>query len=297
METVILNAARKELEKEKQSEALERLKEMAKKYEGDDKIISSLDIAKEMAAPGDQYKILTGWGGLDNIIKGFRLGQVVVVTAMTKSGKTSWCIDLTSRIKEENPLWFPFEEGAEELITKFVERGEDPPLFYLPKQNTHFNIQWLEQKIIESIAKNDTKIVFIDHLDFIVPFQTDRNDLMIAKTMRDLKSIATRWGIVIVLLAHVSQTEMDKQPTMRDLRGSASIGQEADTVIVLWRQMTKKKNQVVITNNVNVSVQANRRIGKTGNVQMVFDEGHFIEKVWIEDPEQSKKAQDEFEKW
>jgi replicative DNA helicase len=120
---------------------------------------------------------------------------------------------------------------------------------------------------------------------------------MIAKTMRELKTIATRWNVVVCLMAHVNQTEMDKQPTLRELRGSASIAQEADTVIVLWRQMVKKKNQVIINNNVNVSIQANRRTGKTGNVQMVYDDGHFFERVWVEDTEQTKKADEEFSKW
>jgi hypothetical protein len=30
------------------------------------------------------------------------------------------------------PLWFFFEEGANELVQKFLDRNEDPPLFYEP---------------------------------------------------------------------------------------------------------------------------------------------------------------------
>ena len=43
-----------------------------------------------------------------------------------------------------------------------------------------------------------------------------------------------------------------------------------------WRENGK----VVITSNVNVSVQANRRTGKTGNVKMIFNNGRFIEEEW-----------------
>jgi replicative DNA helicase len=79
---------------------------------------------------------------------------------------------------------------------------------------------------------------------------------------------------------------MDTQPTLEDLRGSSSIAQEADTVLLLWRESKRKKGEVVITNNVNVSVQANRRTGKTGNVKMIFENGHFLEQEWKTEAEE-----------
>ena len=38
--------------------------------------------------------------------------------------------------------------------------------------------------------------------------------------------------------------------------------------------------EVVITDKVNLSVQANRRTGKTGNVKLLYDNGKFIEEEW-----------------
>lgn len=272
-----IKSTQKEIE---QIESLNRLKEIAKKYEGEDEVISTLDLAEQMKQRGEEYKILSGWTDLDKLLNGFRLGQLVDISAMTKSGKTSWCIDLTTRIRNENPLWFPFEEGGEELIQKFLDRGEEPPFFFLPKQNTMYSLEWLEQKIVESIAKHDTKVVFIDHLDFIVPFAGERQDLMIAKVCRELKQIAKKWNVLIFLIAHLKKAKMDSQPTLEDIRGSASIAQESDTVIMLWREMRKENGEVVITDNVNISVQANRRTGKTGNVKMVYNNGKFLEQDW-----------------
>jgi replicative DNA helicase len=78
----------------------------------------------------------------------------------------------------------------------------------------------------------------------------------------------------------LKKTEMVSQPTLEDLRDSSFIAQEADTVMMLWRQTEKINGEVVISNNVNLSVQANRRTGKTGNVRMVFIDGHFVEQAW-----------------
>lgn len=265
---------------EQQIKSLARLKEVALVYQGEDKVISSLDVVEQIKQQKDEVRVMSGWSGLDGLLKGFRLQQLIVVSALTKSGKTSWLMDLTTRLINYNPTWFPFEESAEELVRKYLERGEDPPLFYTPQNIKGNTIDWIEAKIVESIAKYNTKIIVIDQLDFIVPMNNDNHALRVGQAMRDLKGLAKKWNVIIFIICHLVKTKMDSQPTLEDLKGSSSIGQEADTVILLWREAKKEKGQVIITNNVNISVQANRRTGKTGNIKMVYDNGKFLEKAW-----------------
>jgi replicative DNA helicase len=257
------------------------LKEIAKSYEADDKVITFDEIAEKIKVDPDELKIMSGWPQLDEILKGFRLQQLVVVSALTKSGKTSWLMDLTTRLKEHAPLWLPFEESAEELIRKFIERGEEPPKGFTPNVMKRSTFEWIEHRVIESIAKYGTRVVIIDQLDFIVPMGADNHALRVGQAMRDLKALAKKWNVCIFIICHLVKTDMDTQPTLQDLKGSSSIGQEADTVILLWREMRREDGQVVITNNTNVSVQANRRTGKTGNVKMVYNNGHFFEQDWV----------------
>ncbi len=268
-------------------EQMLRLQEVAKAYDGEDRLVSSFDIVEKMKNRPEEQKLMSGYAGLDDILGGFRKKQLVVVSAATKSGKTSFCIEITSRLKNEAPMWLPFEEGAEELIQKFLERGEQPPYFYTPDAMTGNTLEWVEKKIIEAKAKFNTKIIFIDHLHFIVPFTAERQDLAIGKAMRELKRMAKQWDIVVVLIAHLKKTKVDVAPTLEDLRDSSFVAQEADTVIMLYRETRKVKGDVVTNNNVNVSVQANRRTGKTGNVKMVFSEGKFLEVDWGHDEEDS----------
>ncbi len=259
---------------------LVRLSEVARTYKGEDELISSAEIAQRLKERPPEPKMFSGFTGLDKILDGFRPQQLIVVSAQTKSGKTSFCIELTSHLRKENPIWLPFEEGAEELIQKFLDRGEEPPHFYSPAQMRGDTLVWVEKKIIEGIAKFGSKIIFIDHLHFIVPFSSERQDLAIGMAMRELKRMAKTWGIVIVLIAHLKKTRVDAQPTLEDLRDSSFVAQEADTVIMLYRKASREKGKLVITNNVNVSVQANRRTGKTGNVEFMFKDGRFIETAW-----------------
>lgn len=257
---------------------LARLTEIAKAYAGEDKIISSLEIAEQIKTRPEIPKIKTGMAGLDDIIGGFVKKQLIVIAAPTKNGKTSFCIDLTARLKDKNPLWLPFEEPAEELIQKFLDRKEVPPLFYTPERIIGNTMVWIEKKIIEAKAKYNSEVVFIDHLHFIVPFSSDRQDLLIGQTMRELKKLAKQWNVLIFLIAHLKKTKLDTAPDLEDLRDSSFIAQEADTVIMLWRKTKREQGEVVISNETVVSVQANRRTGKTGNITLVFDNGRFIEK-------------------
>lgn len=279
---------------QEKTESLIRLKEIAKIYRGEDKVIPFEDIKLRIAQGDNELKIMTGWTDFDKLTRGFRLQQLITVSAQTASGKTSWLMDMTTKLTDLHPLWFPYEESVDELVRKFLERGQEPPQAYAPENMTNNTLEWLESKIVESIAKYDTKVVFIDQLDFIVPFTSENHHLNIAKTMRELKALAKKWNILIFIVCHLTKAKMDSQPTLEDLRGSSAISQESDTVVLLWRESKKEAGQVIITDNVNISIQKNRRYGKTGNVKMVYDNGRFIEQEWKTDEEEALKDFKEF---
>lgn len=274
---------------------LEELKSRAREYDGEDKVISSHELAEKIKNEKPIPTISSGYGKLDAILKGFVAGQLVTVSAPTKNGKTSFCIELTARMKDQNVLWFPFEEPAEELIRKFLDRGVEVPLFYTPEHITGNTMVWLEKKILESIAKYGTRVVFIDHLHFIIELSGSENmSLRIGDTMRKLKQLAKKWDVVIFLIAHLSKTKVELPPDINDLRDSSFVAQEADTVIMLWRETYRENSMVTITENVLVSVLANRRTGKTGNVKMLYKDGAFSEHEWESRAEKVSKNVKDF---
>lgn len=269
-------------QKEK-AEATIRLEEAMRVYSGEDELISSRDILEKLKNEPEEKKYMTGIKGLDDILKGFRENQLIVLAAPTKSGKSQMTVELAGRMQYTNPVFLPFEESAEELVRKFMERNEEPPLFYTPKAMTKSSLNWIEEKIIEGIVKHDSKLFFIDHLHFIVPLSSERLDTRIGMVMRELKTIAKNHNVIIVLVAHLKKTNQVISPTLEDLRDSSFIAQEADTVIMMWRQAMKENNQMIITNNTILSVQANRRTGSTGNVKMTFKDGRYHEYNWVDD--------------
>lgn len=270
-------------DEQRKLQAKARLEETMKAYSGEDKLISSLELLERIKTQPEEKKFLSGLEGLDDILNGFRLNQLIVLAAPTKSGKTQFCVELCSRLKETQPVFIPFEESAEELVRKFHDRKEEPPLFYTPKTITGNTIKWIEKKIVEGKVKYGSQLFFVDHLHFIVPFTSDRLDTRIGQTMRELKSLAKAHDVIIVLVAHLKKTNMQVSPTLEDLRDSSFIAQEADTVMMMWRQAKREKGQMIITNNTVVSIQANRRTGNTGNVKLTFKDGKYTEYDWVDD--------------
>lgn len=148
---------------EKESErldALARLEEAMRVYSGEDMLVSSLDILRRIQTEPEEERFETGITGLDEILKGFRKNQLIVLAAPTKSGKTSFCVELTIRLENLNPVWIPFEESAEELVRKFHDRNEQPPLFYTPQNITGNTTGWIEKRVVEGKVKYGAKIFF-----------------------------------------------------------------------------------------------------------------------------------------
>lgn len=262
-------------------------------YRGNDEIIDTKEILRLIEVEGEREKFLTGWDELDKVVGGFTPGELIVLSAPTKNGKTSWSMSLTQRMSQYSPAWFPFEEGAKELVRKFLERNQEPPLFYTPRTIVDNQIPWIEKKIVESLVKNNSRIFFIDQLHFIIPETSENLSHRIGVIMRDLKRIARTWNVVIVLMTHLTKTDPSIPPTMQDIRDSSHITQTCDTLILLWREAKREKKHLTISNNLNVSVQLNRRMGKTGNIRFTFDNGHFREFDWedtVESPQNKGKT-------
>ena len=268
-------------DEDRKNEAKVRLEKAMLTYKGEDELISSMDILEIIKNAPEEKKYMTGIKNLDKLLDGFRENQLVVLAAPTKSGKSQMTVELAIRMPKTNPVFIPFEESAEELVRKFHDVGEKPPMFYTPKQITGNNTTWIEKKVVEGIVKYNSKLFFVDHLHFIVPFSADRLDTRIGQVMRDLKRIAKDHGVIIVIVAHLKKTQMEVAPTLEDLRDSSFIAQEADTVLMMWRESKRVNGIMETTNNTIISVQANRRKGKTGNVGMKFENGRYLEYEWM----------------
>jgi hypothetical protein len=195
---------------------------------------------------------------------------------------TSLVLELIEKMKAVNPLLLPLEQSAEELISIMQERKLKIPLFVTPRSNKRPTMDWIRKRIIESVVKYDTKVVFLDHFGYLKnENKINQHHMEIVDTMQELRSIAKQLSISIVSIVHVRKTNPTEPPTVEDLYGGAGYLQEADTVIMLWREAYKEGKETKWTNKVLLSVQANRRTGNTGNIRLRYVDYRFIEDATI----------------
>lgn len=260
------------------NEGLVRLQEVAMQYGGEYKLIWSDELLKEIQNRPKKSVHKTNIAQLDNLIGGFREQQLITVSAATKHGKTTFGMFLTEQMEALSPVVIPLEQSNEELVEQRSENGYSIPKFLSPsKLAAQVTTSWIEERIIEGIAKYNTKFVLIDHLGYINTFgeggEYKRENLAFrtGQVMRELKNIAKRWNVIIVLLCHISQKEEGKPPTLEDIKNSSDIAQESDMIIMLWRKNRQAKKVRIYEDKTLVAVMANRRTGKNGNVGLAFD--------------------------
>jgi len=244
--------------------------------EEEDRIISSLDAAKEM---DDQTLVVkrvnSGLSSLDKLTQGFGAGDLVVLSGPTKNGKTTLAQTFTNNLaaQEINSLWFTYEMPVNQFLKKFPQL----PLFYLPKKLTGSSLEWIEKKISEAKQKFQVEAVFIDHLHYLVPFsQTGNMSLLIGSVMRELKKMSLKHEVIIYIIAHIKMIDDDKKPSLSDIRDSSFVGQESDFVLMIWRLKSKEENEI-FTDRSRVALYANRRTGETGYIDLKLNDGLFEE--------------------
>lgn len=291
---------KREAEREMQ---LARLKDTMSKYEGEDEIISASEMKRRLEREGVKPYLSTGVEGLDRIIKGFRQKQLIILSAPPKAGKTSFCLHLTSLMEKHNPLWLPLEQDLEEIVSVCLERGVEVPHMFAPEKNKFPpDTDWIEQKIIEGIAKYDAKIVFIDHLSFVRPSNAVEREryVQVGRSVEKIKEMAKVLEIPIVLVSHLKKANPTEIPTTEDLYESAMIHQLCDMVLMLWRECYTQKKLTHFTDKVLLSVLANRRHGQTGHVRFRYENYRFVENdlIVFRHEQKEKDSSDKVkEKW
>ncbi len=256
------------------AEGLLRLQDTMKAYDGEYKLIWSDEIPKQEKV--ECYP--TGLGVLDEVIGGLREKQLITIGADTGHGKTTMGLFLVEKMAQLNPLCIHLEQSSAELVDQRTENGYSVPKFLLPSSlASTVTVSWIEERVVEGIAKHNTKLVLIDHLGYINDmgkegeFRRENTAYRIGQVMKGLKNIAKKWNVVLLLLVHISQHDEGKPPSREDIKNSSDIAQESDMVWLLWRKNSLKKKVRIYDDKTMLSIQKNRRTGRNANIGLRFD--------------------------
>lgn len=242
----------------------------------------------------------TPWPQINDLIGGLMPGSLYVIGARPSVGKTAVGLQLAQSLEAHGAVAFVGLEMLEDdLMDRLLANEKKIPMQRITAGNLtavdwQRMAEWLPtaenrriyvsephvaslpgiQKFINDVDRTEKLSgVVIDYLQLINQSGERMTDQeFLSEVTRQLKLMALQMNIPIVLLSQLnrgSANREDKMPRSSDLRGSGSIEQDADVIILLHRDLKGDESYRMFMN-----VEKNRR-GRAGDTEMVF-QGHYM---------------------
>lgn len=240
-------------------EELERALHTAELFEVSG-IITAADAmlrCKETAETGE-IGLLTPWEAMNALLgPGWHPGDLVVLSAKIKVGKTTWALNLAdyhSRMGTPT-LIYCLEMSVERLAEKVAaltrrkavesltsvdyelvryRLRHQPFHFVEPDWRGSLKVEAVADKIREAVKRYGIKLLVFDHLHFLcrsLQYLTAE----VGQVTRLFKLLAQELNIVIILIAQPKKMEGTRVIRYDDIKDSSSIPADADQIILLHR--------------------------------------------------------------
>lgn len=244
--------------------------------------------------------IPSGFIELDDLTAGFQPGELIIIAARPSMGKTAFSLNVTlnAAVKEKKKVaYFSVEMAKEQVMIRMLASAAKVRLGDL-------RIGQIDDKawprLINTAASMSETGLFIDDSAGISPFDVrakarrlkathgldliiiDYLQLMGMKTKVEnrqqevseisklLKSVAKELKVPVIALAQLNrgvEGRSDRRPMLSDLRESGSIEQDADVIMMLYREDYYDRENPDIKGLAEVII-AKQRNGPTDTVKL-----------------------------
>lgn len=213
------------------------------------------------------HRLQTGYKSLDNKIWWLKWWDMVIVAARPSMGKTALALNLAQNIwfNGKNIAIFSLEMSKEQLTDRLIsssigidswklakwelEDEEFMKIWDAMEKLTRANI-YIDDSAWGSLMELKSKarrlkmeswldIVVIDYLQLMSSGNSFNRVQEISEISRGIKSLARELEVPIIALSQLSravESRPNKEPVLSDLRESWSIEQDADIVMMLYRE-------------------------------------------------------------
>jgi replicative DNA helicase len=218
----------------------------------------------EMMESQKTIGISTGIAALDRQLGGgFYPGELAIVAARAGLGKTTFISHVANSINRirrgnyNNKLYAQIQEA--------IGKIHDKPLYFY--NDSPMTTDRILQYALGMKLRNGLGMLAIDYLG-ILDDQYGRNPYeRITHISRQLKQIARILGVPVVVAAQLnreSATRDNKRPMLSDLRDSGAIEQDADVVLMLYRD--SYYDQAAENDNTVEIIVAKQRQGESNRI-------------------------------
>ena len=262
----------------------------------------NVDKISELAAnEGKITGLTTGFLDIDNMLSGLQKSDMIIVAARPSMGKTAFAINIAQNAAVKgnaSVLIFSLEMSKEQLgerilaVESRTELGKIKTgaleqkdwdrvgiaIDTLSKASIviddtpGISVMEMKNKCRRLKAEKGLDLIVIDYLQLMeYKGKSDNRQQEISALSRMIKQLAREMDCPVIVLSQLSrgvEARTDKRPMMSDLRESGSIEQDADIVMMLYRDDYYNKESEKY--NICEIIIAKHRNGATGTVELTW---------------------------
>ena len=262
-----------------------------------------LEEIKERLITSKVIGLTSSFFELDAITQGFHNSDLIILAGRPSMGKTAFALALAKNIATNYQVgvaFFSLEMTRQQLVYRLlstetsiphtrlrsarVTKNEwiqinlsiaalsTLPLYIDDTPNSSVSGMYFKIKKLKQEYPGKLGIVFVDYLQLLEETEKNENRVQeLSKITRNLKKLARELNLPIVVLSQLSrnlETRTNKRPMLSDLRESGSIEQDADVVIMLYRDEYYNKNTT--EKEIIEIILAKQRNGPVGTAKLRF---------------------------
>lgn len=252
--------------------------------------------------------LTSGFYDLDSLTQGFQKSDLIIIAGRPSMGKTALSLNIVSNVIKNSKLpvlFFSLEMSKEQIMYRLLAMETNINQMRLKNGKLYQN-DWIKlNKMIKIISKfplfiddtfnlsiqdirakiktilfeqNELGLVIVDYIQLMQnpKLKIENRVQELSQITRSLKTIAREFDIPIIGLSQLSRSvenRVDKKPILSDLRESGSLEQDADLVLMLYKNNSNKyPSPSLQTCQLIELIVAKQRNGPTGTVKLKFNE-------------------------
>jgi replicative DNA helicase len=250
---------------------------------------------------GQLTGIPTGFKQLDEMTSGLQPGDLIIIAGRPSMGKTTLAVNMAENAalgSKKSAAIFSMEMSAEALTLRMlsslgrINQGHlrsgrlqeddwpriDTAMTMLGSASIHVDeTPALTPTEIRARARRLKRergldLIVVDYLQLMQVTGTKENRATeISEISRSLKALARELKVPVIALSQLNrgvEQRQEKKPVMSDLRESGALEQDADVILLIYREEVYDPNTT--RKGIADIIIAKQRNGPTGEVQMTF---------------------------
>ena len=293
---------------------------------GDGLIKDAIETAERIYQQGGLLTgVPSGFPDLDDRTSGFQPSDLIILAARPSMGKTAIALNIAEHlgVEENIPVAiFSLEMSKEALVMRMlcshaqvsshrVRRGFISEKYDFPKlvnaagklaqapiyidDTAGMSVMEMRAKARRLVSKEKIRFIILDYLQLMRSASTKRSENRqqeVADMSRSIKALARELRIPIMIISQLNrapETRPDHRPLLADLRESGALEQDADLVLLIFREEVYDRSDPELKGQAELII-GKQRNGPIGKVRLTF-----IEEYTRFESYSPKEAQESYE--